>query len=62
MCVPDLTPLGLFWEDKETWKVGTRADSLRECVKWDPLAEWMNSRLVTLEDFEDFVHTKHEDN
>ena len=52
MCVPDLTPLELFWESQEgrTWEVAAKSDSRRECVKWDPLDKWMAPRHYNLND------------
>ena len=52
MCVPDLTPLELFWESQEgrTWEVAAKSDSRRECVKWDPLNQWMAPRHYNLND------------
>ena len=52
MCVPDLTPLELFWESQEgrTWEVAAKSDSRRECVKWDPLNQWMVPRHYNLND------------
>ena len=52
MCTPDLTPLELFWESQEgrIWEVAARSDSQRECVKWEPLNEWMKPRHFVLDD------------
>ena len=52
MCVPDLTPLELYWESQEgrKWEVAAKSDSQRECVKWDPLNEWMAPRHYNLND------------
>ena len=50
MCVPDLTPLELYWESQtgRKWKVAAKADSQRECVRWEPLREWMAGRHYNL--------------
>ena len=52
MCVPDLTPLELYWESQEgrKWEVAAKSDSQRECVKWEPLNEWMAPRHYNLND------------
>ena len=52
LSVPDLTPLELYWESQEgsQWEVAAKADSRRECVRWDPLIEWMASRHYNLND------------
>ena len=52
MCVPDLTPLELYWESQEgrKWEVAAKSDSQRECVKWDLLNEWMAPRHYNLND------------
>lgn len=52
MCVPDLTPLELYWESQEgrKWEVAAESDSQRECVKLDLLNEWMAPRHYNLND------------
>ena len=52
MCVPDLTPLELYWQSQRgrKWEVAARSDSQRECVKWEPLNEWMAPRHYNLND------------
>ena len=52
MCVPDLTPLELYWENREgkVWEIAAKSDSKRECVKWTGLEEWMWPRHWVLND------------
>ena len=52
MCMPDLTPMELYWKSHEdgVWEVGARAESVRECVKWEPVHQWMRERHYALSD------------
>lgn len=50
MCTPDLTPRGVFWEDKERSNIAVNPSVKMECLDWMSLVGWMKERSITLSD------------
>ncbi|KAI4125971.1 MAG: hypothetical protein LQ338_003997 [Usnochroma carphineum] len=50
MCTPDLTPRGVFWEDRERSNIAVNPSVKMECLDWMSLVGWMRRRNYTLSD------------
>lgn len=50
MCVPDLVPRPVFWEDKERSNIAANPSVKHQCLDWGSLNAWMETRQYTLRD------------
>ena len=50
MCTPDLTPRAVHWEDEEHSGIAGSPRAEQDCMNWESLLRWTETRAYTLDD------------